>query len=119
MNPHGLQDEDHYTTVYDIYLMFQEALKYDEFQDIITHHNYYITIPNIDGTSRDITWETTNYYFLEWHRGPKDVYRLMEVKQEPPMKPDPACACTARTNMGNPFITIIMGHPTKKRSIQK
>ena len=39
MNPHGLQDEDHYTTVYDIYLMFQEALKYDEFQDIITHHN--------------------------------------------------------------------------------
>ena len=72
MNPHGLQDEDHYTTVYDIYLMFQEALKYDEFQDIITHHNYYITIPNIDGTSRDITWETTNYYFLGMASGTKD-----------------------------------------------
>ena len=28
-NPHGLHDEEHYTTAYDMYLMFQEALKKD------------------------------------------------------------------------------------------
>ena len=30
MNPHGLHDEDHYTTAYDLYLIFNEALKYPE-----------------------------------------------------------------------------------------
>ena len=30
-NPHGLQDENHYTTPYDIYLMLKEALNYPEF----------------------------------------------------------------------------------------
>ena len=27
-NPHGLQDENHYTTPYDIYLMLKEAMNY-------------------------------------------------------------------------------------------
>ena len=27
MNPHGLTQEDHYTTAYDLYLIFQNALK--------------------------------------------------------------------------------------------
>ncbi|MFQ9151914.1 MAG: D-alanyl-D-alanine carboxypeptidase family protein [Blautia sp.] len=41
MNPHGLQDENHYTTVYDMYLIFHEALKNDDFRDIISCHSYY------------------------------------------------------------------------------
>ena len=31
VNPNGLHDEEHYTTVYDMYLIFNEALKYNEF----------------------------------------------------------------------------------------
>ena len=33
-NPHGLQDENHYTTPYDIYLMLNEAWNYPEFTEI-------------------------------------------------------------------------------------
>ena len=33
-NPSGLNDENHYTTPYDIYLMLKEALKYPEFTEI-------------------------------------------------------------------------------------
>ncbi len=33
-NPHGLQDENHYTTPYDIYLMLIEAFTYPEFTEI-------------------------------------------------------------------------------------
>ena len=33
-NPSGLQDENHYTTVYDIYLMLQEAMTYPHFLEI-------------------------------------------------------------------------------------
>jgi len=35
-NPSGLPDKDHYTSVYDRYLIFNEALKQDKFVDIIS-----------------------------------------------------------------------------------
>ena len=31
MNPHGLTQDAHYVTAYDMYLIFNEAIKYDEF----------------------------------------------------------------------------------------
>jgi D-alanyl-D-alanine carboxypeptidase (penicillin-binding protein 5/6) len=38
MNPHGLHDEDHYTTAYDLYLIFNEALKYPEFRMLMQEY---------------------------------------------------------------------------------
>lgn len=35
-NPSGLPDDEHYTTVYDMYLIFNEALKQEKFVDIIS-----------------------------------------------------------------------------------
>ncbi|MDO5422809.1 MAG: D-alanyl-D-alanine carboxypeptidase family protein [Eubacteriales bacterium] len=112
MNPHGLQDEDHYTTVYDMYLIFREALQYPEFQDIISRTNYYITIPNTDGTSRDITWESTNYYFLGYAAAPKDV----QVSGGKTGTTDEAGACLClytKDKYGSPFISIILKSSTK------
>ena len=34
VNPHGLHDEAHYTTVYDMYLIFQAALQEEMFMII-------------------------------------------------------------------------------------
>ena len=34
MNPHGLTNADHYTTAYDLYLIFNEALKQPEFRKV-------------------------------------------------------------------------------------
>lgn len=107
VNPHGLHDEDHYTTLYDLYLMFNEALKYEEFLTIINLHNYYITIPNIDGSSRDVTWESTNYYFLNEATPPGDV----QVFGGKTGTTDEAGACLAlysKNKYGSPFISIIM-----------
>ena len=46
MNPHGLHDEDHYTTAYDLYLIFNEALKYPEVE--MDHSWLFSKLP--DGT---------------------------------------------------------------------
>lgn len=66
VNPHGLMDEEHYTTAYDMYLIFREAIKYDYFVEAIstkaysgsfqrtTQYNTY-TIP--------CTYSTTNPFF--------------------------------------------------------
>lgn len=35
VNPHGLYNDDHYSTAYDIYLIYKEAIKYDYFLEAI------------------------------------------------------------------------------------
>lgn len=40
VNPHGLTDEQHYTTAYDLYLIFNEAIKNDEFVKIASTVKY-------------------------------------------------------------------------------
>ena len=56
VNPHGLHDENHYTTTYDLYLMFNEALKDQAFLDIISMNSY---------TVKSYTRQTE----LEYHHG--------------------------------------------------
>lgn len=61
-NPNGLHDEEHYTTVYDMYLMFQEALKYDDFLEILKTPSYNVSYLAADGTSVEAVWSTTNQF---------------------------------------------------------
>ena len=61
-NANGLTDPDHYTTAYDLYLMFNEALKYDEFRTIIGTHAYNAEYIDANGNSKTATWGVGNYY---------------------------------------------------------
>lgn len=63
-NPHGYQDVEHYTTVYDLYLIFNAAIKNDEFINLISLSTYDTVITQSDGTERNVTWNATNYYTL-------------------------------------------------------
>ena len=40
MNPHGLHDDNHYTTAYDLYLIFNECIKHEDFVNIIQSEAY-------------------------------------------------------------------------------
>lgn len=46
-NPHGLHNEDHYTTAYDMALLMQHALQNDYFRDIIATKEY--TVVEVNG----------------------------------------------------------------------
>ena len=59
-NPHGLPDDDHYTTAYDLYLMMNEALKYDEFRKIASTASYTAEVTDSEGNEKNLTWETGN-----------------------------------------------------------
>ena len=61
-NPHGLDREKHLTTVYDLYLIFLECLKYDAFREIISNASYDCTYQKSDGTQKTVTWMSTNEY---------------------------------------------------------
>lgn len=62
VTPNGLHDEDHYTTAYDMYLIFNECIKHQEFVDIISSASYTADITGADGTMRQITWYPTSFY---------------------------------------------------------
>lgn len=48
-NPSGLPDKEHYTSVYDMYLIFNEALKMEKFVEIINTDSYQIAYTNKSG----------------------------------------------------------------------
>lgn len=61
-NPNGLHNEEHYTTAYDLYLMFQEALKYDTFLEILEASSYDATYMAADGTEVTASWPSSNQF---------------------------------------------------------
>ena len=61
-NPHGLQDENHYTTPYDIYLMLKEALKYPEFTEITQLGSYTTSYKYSDGSDASVALTATDHY---------------------------------------------------------
>lgn len=62
MNPHGLHDQEHYTTAYDLYLIFQECIKDERFLQIIQSESYTASYTGTDGETLTETFEPTNLY---------------------------------------------------------
>ncbi len=62
VNSHGLHDENHYTTAYDIYLVFNELIKYDSFLSIIGQDSYTAGYKDVRGNTKEKTFQTTNQY---------------------------------------------------------
>lgn len=60
-NPSGLHDENHYTTVYDIYLMLNEALHYDYFVDTMQLSGYTVSFTRNGQTVTSYLTSTDHY----------------------------------------------------------
>lgn len=73
VNPSGLHDENHYTTAYDLYLMFQEALKNETFQTILRTDKYLSAYTNAAGERVSVNWSTTNQYMTGDSAAPETV----------------------------------------------
>ncbi len=58
----GLHDDDHYTTVYDMYLIFSEAMKYPDFVTAFCTDQYDASYTAADGSAVNKTWKATTWY---------------------------------------------------------
>ncbi len=61
-NPHGLHDEEHYTTVYDLYLLLQAAMRYEPFETIAHTAKHTASYRNASGETVTQEWETTDKF---------------------------------------------------------
>ncbi len=72
VTPHGLDDSDHYTTAYDLYLIFRECLKNDVFADAISLSSYTANFTR-DGEDCSLTFQSSNYYMTGRETAPEGV----------------------------------------------
>lgn len=73
VNPHGLTNENHYTTAYDLYLIFNEALKQPEFRKATGTTSYTADYTDGEGNPVSTTWEGGNWYMVGQRQTPEGL----------------------------------------------
>lgn len=73
VNPNGLPDDNHYTTVYDMYLILNEGIKNEEYLNILTTAEHTVTYTNAAGETVTRDWSTTNPYLIGKEDAPAGV----------------------------------------------
>lgn len=110
-NPHGLHEDDHYTTAYDIYLIFQECIKNETFVDMI--HQDACTVSFIrNGASQEATFKATNWYAQGVVEKPENV-QIMGGKTGTTDEGGYCLVLLEKDADENDYISIVMGAPVK------
>ena len=73
VNPHGLHDPDHYTTVYDLYLIFHEAMKNPVFREITGTTAYTASYRDRSGQTVSKTWKGGNWFMTGERETPAGI----------------------------------------------
>lgn len=111
-NPHGYQDADHYTTAYDLYLIFQKCVQNSVFRDVISASSYTADIEEPDGTVKSVTWKQSNLFV----NGQLDAPEGVTVIGGKTGTTDEAGACLilySEDQSARPYISVVMGADTK------
>lgn len=64
VNPHGLHNKKHYTTAYDLYLVFHELAKNQTFLDIINQPSYTAKFKGKDKKKKKLYFTSTDRYLI-------------------------------------------------------
>lgn len=105
-NPHGLQDTEHYTSVYDIYLMLNEAIRYPKFVEMIQMGAYTVQYQDIFGQPTSIYLESTDHYLIGEATEPKGV-TVLGGKTGTTDEAGNCLALVSQNEYGKTFISIV------------
>lgn len=106
-NPHGLHDENHYTTAYDMYLILNEAMKNEAFREIVKCSDYNTTFVGASGESKSIAVNATDAYLT----GEVDAPEGITVLGGKTGTTEPAGHCLvimSSNKAGEEYISIVM-----------
>ena len=73
VTPNGLHDEEHYTTAYDMYLIYSAALEKKAFRKLISATEYTSRFKGAGGAAKELTWTTTNGYLTGDYKMPGGI----------------------------------------------
>lgn len=107
MNPHGLTDSDHYITVYDLYLIFNEAIKYESFNEIIHMSSYQTVYYDSSGGEKTFDKQSTNMFLRGQYQPPANV-TVIGGKTGTTSAAGNCLMLLTRDENGSPYISIIL-----------
>ncbi len=107
VNPHGLTADDHYVTAYDMYLIFNAAMQYDTFSEIINMSEYNTNYLDSTGASKEVSVSSTNGYISGSKTAPSGV-TVIGGKTGTTNAAGHCLILLARDVSGNPYIAVIM-----------
>ena len=107
MNPHGLTEDKHYTTAYDMYLIFNEAIKYETFREIIHMSSYSTVYYDKGGNEKTVSIRSTNRYFRDDFT-PPDGVTVVGGKTGTTNAAGHCLILLARDTAGAPYISVIL-----------
>lgn len=111
-NPHGLHDENHYTTAYDVYLMLHAAYQHTEFQNTMSMSSYTLNMTHADGTTGTIYLSSTDKYLTGEKNAPENV-TVLGGKTGTTDEAGSCLALVSQNAYGEPFISVILHASTK------
>lgn len=107
MNPHGLTEENHYTTAYDMYLIFNEAIKYETFREIIHTTTYSTVYYDKEGNAKEFSKTSTNLYFRGNYEPPENM-TIVGGKTGTTNAAGHCLILLSRDTSGAPYISVIL-----------
>ncbi|MCR5421844.1 MAG: D-alanyl-D-alanine carboxypeptidase [Lachnospiraceae bacterium] len=113
INPHGLSDDSHYSSAYDLYLIFNEAVKYDKFREIIGKREYSTTYSDRDGKSKEMTITNTNLYLTGEKTGP-DKVTVVGGKTGTTNQAGSCLILLSEDQNSHPYISVILNAQDKE-----
>jgi D-alanyl-D-alanine carboxypeptidase len=102
-----LSDENHYTTAYDLYLIFKEAIKYDKFIEIINTESWTTTYTLSNGNPKDITFKTTNLFLKGTAKAPEGV-TVIGGKTGTTAAAGSCLILLSNNAEGKPFVSVVL-----------
>ena len=113
VNPHGLSDDDHYTTAYDLYLIFNKAIQYEAFREIIHMENYHTVYQDSVGNEKEMEFKTTNLFLRENYKAP-DKITVIGGKTGTTNAAGNCLIVLTKDSSGNPYISVILRSKERK-----
>lgn len=107
LNPNGLTEDGHYVTAYDLYLIFNQALQYSLFNEIIQMPVYSTTYTDANGNEKSLEVKSTNQYIQGNVEMPQGV-TVIGGKTGTTNAAGHCLILLSKDNSGNSYISIVM-----------
>jgi len=110
-NPSGLPDPGHYTTAYDLYLIFNEAIKDPFLLEVMQTNEYSTVIHTAAGSDKQVGSKNTNGYFRGAYTAPSNI-TILGGKTGTTDEAGHCLMLLIRDTTSKPYIAIVLGSDT-------
>ena len=114
VNGHGLHNDNHYTTAYDMYLILDEFLNYKDSYTVAGAKSYTLKYKDKNGAAKEQTYKATNKYLLGTAKAPEGV-TVLAGKTGTTNKAGSCLILVSKDAEGKEYISVVLNSPSSNQ----